>query len=152
MTLTRAGLLFAVVQLGGVCGRIIWGSLAGRWIRPDRLLALLGLLTAGCLLITTMMSLSWPLWQMLILGLVLGASSFGWNGVFLSEVARLAPEGKAGDITGGVQFLMYGGVVVVPPCFGFIVTLWQSYTIAFTVISVLAILIAVYLFVFRQVR
>jgi MFS family permease len=152
MALTRAGFLFAVLQLGGVCGRIIWGSLAGRWMAPNQLLAVLGLLTAICLVITTVITLSWPWWQLAILGFVLGASSFGWNGVFLSEVARLAPEGKAGEITGGVQFVMFGGVVVVPPCFSLIVTLSQSYTIAFNAVAFMAVLIAGYLLVFRQLR
>jgi hypothetical protein len=102
--------------------------------------------------ITTVITLSWPWWQLAILGFVLGASSFGWNGVFLSEVARLAPEGKAGEITGGVQFVMFGGVVVVPPCFSLIVTLSQSYTIAFNAVAFMAVLIAGYLLVFRQLR
>jgi MFS family permease len=151
MALTQAGLLFAVVQLGGVCGRIIWGSLAGRWLTPAQALAALGLLTAGCLIITTVMTLNWPWWQMALLGFVLGASSFGWNGVFLSEVARLAPEGKAGDITGGVQFTMFGGVVVVPPCFSLIVTLGQSYAMAFVAVAVIVMMVVGYLLVFRRV-
>ena len=139
MTLSQAGSAFAFVQMGGIGGRLLWGSLAGRWINPRRLLALIGLLTAASLFATTLIQPDWPFLLLAVQGLVLGASSFGWNGVFLSEAASLAPAGRAGDTTGGVQFIMFGGVVVVPPLFGLLAGVSGSYAIAFYAVAAVAL-------------
>jgi len=102
-------------------------------------------LSAACLAITAALSPEWPLAIVMVLGFVLGASSFGWVGIFLSEIAGLAPEGKASEATGGVQFVYFSGVVVIPPCFGAIINLTGSYATAFLAIAGLATGAAVYL-------
>jgi len=142
MPLTLAGSAFAFVQLGGIGGRLSWGALAGRWIAARRLLALIGLLTTASLYTTTLIDVSWSFPLLAVQGLILGASSFGWNGVFLSEAASLAPEGHASDTTGGVQFIMFGGIVVVPPLFGLLVGTSGSYVLAFYAVSAIALVAA----------
>ena len=151
MTLAQAGSAFAFVQLGGIGGRLLWGFLAGRWINPRYLLAMIGLLTTLSLYTTTLIQADWPFVLLALHGLVLGASSFGWNGVFLSEAASLAPEGRASDTTGGVQFIMFGGVVVLPPIFGLLVGISGSYSVAFTAVTAVA-LTAVCFLVLGQTR
>lgn len=145
MSLVKAGLIFAFVQFGAVFGRIFWGVIAERILSTRTLLVCLGGLTAACLAITAALTPTWPLTIVMVLGFVLGASSFGWVGIFLSEIAHLAPETKASEATGGVQFVYFGGVVVVPPCFGAIVNLSGSYTIAFLIIAAVATGAAIYL-------
>ena len=46
-----------------------------------------------------------------------GATAIGWNGVQLAEVARHAPPGEAGAMTGATGFVTFSGVVVGPPLF-----------------------------------
>ena len=41
-----------------------------------------------------------------------GATAVGWNGVFLAEIASLAPRDRIGDATGGSAFFTFLGVVV----------------------------------------
>ena len=48
------------------------------------------------------------------LAFFLGFNAFGWNGVMLSQIATLAPSGRVADATGGMQFVMFGGIVVFP--------------------------------------
>ncbi|MFQ5760565.1 MAG: MFS transporter [Acidiferrobacterales bacterium] len=145
MPLVKAGLLFAFVLFGAVFGRVFWGVVAERIVSTRTLLVCVGGLSAVCLVITAALTPAWPLAIVMVLGFVLGASSFGWVGIFLSEIADLAPEGKASEATGGVQFVYFGGVVVVPPCFGAIINLTGSYTIAFLTIAGLATGAAIYL-------
>ncbi|TDJ72149.1 MAG: MFS transporter [Proteobacteria bacterium] len=145
MPLVKAGLIFALVQFGAVFGRVFWGVVAARTLSTRTLLVCLGGLSAACLAITAALSPEWPLAIVMVLGFVLGASSFGWVGIFLSEIAGLAPEGKASEATGGVQFVYFSGVVVVPPCFGAIINLTGSYATAFLAIAGLATGAAVYL-------
>ncbi|MFQ6024473.1 MAG: MFS transporter, partial [Acidiferrobacterales bacterium] len=145
MSLVQAGLVFAYVQTGGIFGRILWGIIADRWLSTRMLLVGLGLLIAVCLVATASFTPGWPLAVIMAVGFVLGASSFGWVGIYLSEIAKLAPEGKVGEATGGTQFIYFGGVVVVPPCFGALVNLTGSYTFAFFVIAALAMVNSFYL-------
>ena len=145
MSLAQAGSAFAFVQIGGIAGRIVWGWLAGRWFAPRTLLAVIGFLTALNLVTTTLVHADWPFVLIALQGLILGASSFGWNGVFLSEAASLAPEGRAGDTTGGVQFIMFGGVVVVPPMFGLLAGLSGSYALAFYAVATVALAAVIFL-------
>jgi hypothetical protein len=72
--------------------------------------------------------------------MALGAAAVGWNGVFLAEVARQAPPGKASAATGGVLTCTFLGVVLGPPAFGAIVSLLGSYRTAFILIAMPALL------------
>jgi MFS family permease len=139
MSLVLAGTVFACLQAGGFAGRLIWGGVASRLGSPRSVLVAIGLVTAACLVVTPFMDSSWPLLGVIGLATLLGASSLGWNGVLLSEVATHAPEGLAVDATAGMQVVMFGGITVVPPLFGFLVMGTQSFTAAFVTVAVLAV-------------
>jgi hypothetical protein len=81
----------------------------------------------------------WPLVAVIALAALLGATSLGWNGVLLSEVATHAPEGLAVDATAGMQVVMFGGITVFPPLFGYLVMRTDSFTGAFLAVAVLAL-------------
>jgi sugar phosphate permease len=144
MSLVEAGLVFAFVQTGGIAGRVLWGTLAERWLGTRALLAVLGLLIAACLLTAAAFTIDWPRIFIAGVGFVLGACSYGWVGIYLSEVASLAPEGRVGDATGGAQFVHFSGAAVIPPAFGAIVTLLNSFAAAFVVIAAVATLAGLY--------
>jgi len=69
----------------------------------------------------------WPLWTLFAFALALGVTAVGWNGVFLAELTRLAPQGRIGDVTGGSSFFTFLGVVVTPPLFHLVLGLTSSY-------------------------
>jgi len=97
LSLTMAGLVLATAQAGGLVGRILWGAVASHGVRPRHIVALLGL---GMALAATATALAGPWLPMpLLAGLALlfGLTASGWNGVFLAEVARLAPPGRGGE-------------------------------------------------------
>jgi MFS family permease len=143
--LVRAGLVFALLQLAGVCGRVLLGAVAGRLVPARRILVILGLLIASGLVMMAVITPQWSLVFIIAVAVVLGASSLGWNGVNLSEIASRAPEGKISEATGGVQFVMFAGIVVIPPLFGMTVNLTESYAIAFLLLALLAVIGSLYL-------
>ncbi|MFO1350661.1 MAG: MFS transporter [Gammaproteobacteria bacterium] len=49
MDLVHAGWIFAAVQAGGICGRLLWARWRAAWLRHDSCLCAVGLLTACCL-------------------------------------------------------------------------------------------------------
>jgi MFS family permease len=126
-----AGIGMTVANLGGVAGRIAWGVVSDRWLAARRTLQALGLLmTAGCLLLAALTP-HWPALVVYAACAMLGATAIGWNGVFLAEVARRAPPGRAGAATGGSLFVTFVGSVVWPPLFGLLQRVSGSYSLCF---------------------
>jgi MFS family permease len=136
-SLVAAGLIFSAAQIAGVLGRVIWGAVADRILDPRRVLAILGMTMALCGAAASSFSAPWPLWAVLGICLLYGATAVGWNGVFLSEVARLAPDGRVAIVTGGTQFFTFAGVFIGPPVFGAVAAAAGSYAAGFALIAAL---------------
>ena len=135
LSLIQAGVTMAAAQAGGIVGRIIWGTIADRWIVPNRMFGILGLMMTAGAGLTASFSSAWSTPELLAVCALFGASALGWNGVHLAQVARLAPVGKAGPATGGSVFFFFFGVVAGPPLFGAIVGAGFGYPAAFLVLS-----------------
>lgn len=150
MTLVDAGLLFAVVQAGAVFGRIFWGGVAGPTVSSTVVLVVLGVVMGGSLAAVAAMTPDWPLAIIVALSFLLGLSSFGWNGVLLSDVANLAPRGRLGEATGGAQFVMFGGVAVLPTLVGLMISVTGGYVVPFTVTGGIAMAMGIYLLAARK--
>ncbi len=138
MTLLNAGLVLAAMQLGGILGRLVWGASAERLLRSTTTLAVIGSLTGASMLLTAHIGTSWPYAWIMLLSLLLGFSAFGWNGVVLSKIATLAPARRSADATGGMQFVMFGGVVIFPSLFALLIGVTGGYRIPFYLLAVVA--------------
>lgn len=134
--LVAAGFVLAVSQVGAVVGRIGWGYAADRWFGARRMLALLALLMIVSSLATASLHAQWPPLLTLVVLTVFGASAVGWNGVYLAEVARRAPEGMAGVATGGTLAFTFLGVVIGPVLFGAVSGAFGSYRAGFVALAV----------------
>jgi len=126
-SLVVAGVVLSTAQVGGVVGRVLWGYMADRWLGPRRMLAALAVLMALCCAITAALQVGGPLVLVLVLMAAFGASATGWNGVYLAEVARLAPAGQASAATGGALSVTFLGVVLGPVLFGTLSGAFDSY-------------------------
>jgi MFS family permease len=141
-----AGAVLATAMAAGIIGRIAWGVVADNWVKPRALLGLLGVtMSAGAVLTAAFMD-TWPLVALFAVSLVYGATAIGWNGVYLSEVVRIAPPDKAGAATGASLAMTYTGVVALPMLFWLIVTLSDSYAAAYVSAAFLTFWRASYLF------
>ncbi len=135
ISLVVAGAVMAVAQGGGIVGRIVFGWVADRLLSPSRLLALLGLGMAIASTATGLVSESWPLVAVFAVATMLGTTGLSWNGVYLAEVARLAPAGAAGAATGGALSVTFVGIVLGPALFSLVVSLSDSYALAFALVA-----------------
>jgi MFS family permease len=127
LSLVLAGMVMAASQLTSVAARIAWGAFADRIATRRATLGLLGLgmgLSAAAALFATP---DWPLWALFAFAMAFGATAVGWNGVFLAEIARLAPRERISDATGGSAFFTFLGVVLTPPLFHLVLHLTASY-------------------------
>ncbi|MGH8681581.1 MAG: MFS transporter [Burkholderiales bacterium] len=141
-SLVTAGLVYALAHGSGIVGRIAWGAVADRWVPPRAMLAALGAVSAACGLLTAAFSSAWPLALVVAVGMLYAASAVGWNGVYLAEVARCAPPGQVGTVTGGTQFFTFGGAVAGPPLFAGAVSATGSYAWAFALFAIPPLLVA----------
>jgi MFS family permease len=144
-TLVEAGLMLAVATTAGIVGRIAWGAAADRSGRPAAVLGLVGLAMAAAAGAMAISSPDWPRAAMIVLCAAFGGTAIGWNGVYLAEVAREAPEGKTVEATGGALFFTFFGVLITPPLFAAIVEGGGSYSMAFAVVAVPPLLCGLWL-------
>lgn len=134
-SLVKAGLVFSVAQAMGVVSRPVWGVVADRLNASRLLLSGLGVAMGLCGAAAAMFSPSLPLAVIVAVCAIYGASAIGWNGIYLAEVARLAPEGKVGLCTGGALMFTFSGALAGPPLFGAIVGVTGSYALGFAVFA-----------------
>src|SRR5437867_4470407 len=118
-------------NVGGIVGRISWGAAADRWVTPRRMLGIFGIVAGCCGLATATFDTSWPRLALFGVCTLFGATAIGWNGVQLAEIARHAPPGQAGAVTGAAGFVTFAGVVIGPPVFAALVATTGSYGVGF---------------------
>jgi MFS family permease len=144
-SLVSAGLVLTVANVAGVVGRIMWGGFADFHLAPRELLGWLGLAAGACAFATAGFGPGWPMAAILATAALFGATAIGWNGVMLSEVARLAPAKRVGAITGAFGFVTFGGVMGGPPVFALISAVTGDYRYGFVTFGGLAVASGVWL-------
>jgi MFS family permease len=138
-SLVAAGLALTVANVGGIVGRIVWGAVADHFVPPRTMLGLLGIASGLCAYATASFDASWGSGAMLAVCAVFGGTAIGWNGVQLSQVARHAPRGQAGSVTGAAGFITFTGVVVGPPLFALLAGATGSYRVGFAAFGTLSL-------------
>lgn len=136
LTLVLAGAVMAVSQAASVVGRIVWGALADRALGRRRMLGLLGVAMGVSAMATLSAGPHWPHWVLFAYAAVFGATAVGWNGVFLAEIARVAPQGQVSQATGGCLFYTFLGVVLTPLAFNLVLALGGDYALAYALLGV----------------
>jgi predicted MFS family arabinose efflux permease len=140
MTLATAGILLAVAQIGGLVARIGMGF-AVEWAGAARpVLLALGLLMTVSAVAVASFTLGWGWPGMLVAAALFGVSASGWNGIFYAEVARLAPDGRAAEATGGAQFVAFAGLITGPLLFGLVAKLTGTLAAGYLTLAVLTLL------------
>ncbi|GIX09163.1 MFS transporter [Elioraea sp.] len=143
-SLAAAGGLFSLGTLVAIPGRILWGWLGGRYVAPRRLLAGIGFGTAAAFAALALLPVSAS--DALVLAAIVlnSATVMAFHGLMLAEVARLAPPGRAGPVTGGVLFFAQIGQIVLPPLFG-LLAVAAGYAAAWLVFALPALVMGAWL-------
>ncbi len=115
--LIEAGIVLAALQVSGMGARIFWGWTTDRIRDGTLVLILIALAAAVCGLATGALSAGAPAVAAYAVFVVFGATAVAWNGVFLAEIARLAPRGVVGGVTGACMVHTFMGVMVGPAAF-----------------------------------
>ena len=139
LSVAVAGAALSVAMVGGVLGRLFWGVLADFGFPSRGVLGFLGVMMAVCAALVTFIDNSWSMGVIYVLAFLYGASAVGWNGVYLAEVALIAPPGQAGSATGASLAMTYSGVVVLPSLFWISHAIADSYVPGFLIVGAMAL-------------
>lgn len=135
-SLLAAGVVLSAMQFAGMVGRILWGAVSDARLGPRKTLAVQAVVMAGgCLATSLFHSDTSPVWIYVVL-IVFGSSAVGWTGVYLAEVARLAPAGKVSIATGGALSFTFFGVVFWTPLFGFVANASGGYAVPYLLLCI----------------
>jgi MFS family permease len=140
MTLGYSAFALAAAQLASVIARPFWGWLGDRTGEPGRLLGALGIAAGcACCLLGTMPPDA-SAFRVIATVMFCGLTAVGWNGVFFAELVRHAELSEVATLTGGVQFMTFGGAMTGPVLFALSISLGASYATTFIMLSVLPVI------------
>ena len=129
--LSLAGGLFATLSIAAAISRVALGWLSDRLGRARGVLVALSVAASVTCAVVATFTNEWSFAAMLLACAFAGVGSGGWYGVFLAEIARLAPAERVGVATGGALFFLYAAICVGPLVFTATVSILGDYPSAF---------------------
>lgn len=138
--LVQAGIVLSALQVAGVMGRVSWGGVADWLGDGNKVLLGVALIAASAGVMTTFLEAGGSTIMVYVVLCLFGLSAIGWNGVFMAEVARLAPEGRASNATGGALVPTYTGVMIGPAVFVGLQAVTGTYTASFGIFAAVSLI------------
>ncbi len=143
-SLTFAGALYAALLASSVAGRIVLGFVADWAGSPRQVLKGLAILSVMSSLLIAAISPDWSTALVFAVVLFVGFSIATWNGLYLAEIAILAPD-TVSEATAATTFFVFSTYMVTPPIAGMIISVF-GYRAVFLVTACVAVTSAVILF------
>jgi MFS transporter, ACS family, hexuronate transporter len=130
LTVTAAGVFLAITNVGGVAGKLFFGTLSDRILGGSRRKPLL---IAGSIMLvmTLVMQVITPgisYWVLALVFAVFGFSAIGWGGLNLILVSEFSRKESMGLAMGYSLMILMIGNIVGPPMFGYIIDTTGSYS------------------------
>jgi len=114
--LVAVGSAFSSGLVVSVFARMLWGWAADRF-RPRYVLAALGLGMSASAITASLLGPAWPYIAIVALAVAFGSTATAWQGVYLAEVAHLAPKDRVADATAGSMSITFFAAVIGPGAF-----------------------------------
>jgi predicted MFS family arabinose efflux permease len=151
LSVPLAGLILAVAQVGGACGRILFGALSD-WLGGRRDVVLMAAALGATLLACSLAALPRDVSVLVLLPLwlAMGVAMVGWNALMLTWAGERVSLGNAGAAMGLTTSAILFGATFSAPVFGLIVQASGTYRAAWLTLA--AILCAAALLLWTQVR
>ena len=144
-SLEMAGLIFAVMQAGGVIGRIALGWIADYARSSTATLLIAAVVSALSSVLLGLSTNAWPLWSMILLSFVAGGSVASWNGVQIAEVARRSLPEMISETAAGASILVNLSNILAPAAFAAFVATTGRYDYAFAGVGACTLLAIAFL-------
>ncbi len=135
MPLAQAGFAYACMQFAGVFARVFLGWLADRTGRAAYNLMVQAFVAAVALALFTLLPDQPATWFAAAMAGGVGFVGASWNGIYMAEVARLAPDDRIAEATSSSAVVTFLGYVIGPSLFSAIVTLTGGWDTAFMFVA-----------------
>ena len=134
-TLVEAGYAYACMQGGALVGRLVLGFSADR--AGDAMRNILGQAWACVALILLWATLPLPTGAIyvLVLAFLVGVMAASWNGLVLSEIARIAPPERVVEAASGSTMVSFGGYVLGPALFSLAVSGFGGWFVPYLLVA-----------------
>ncbi|PPA70305.1 MFS transporter [Jeotgalibacillus proteolyticus] len=125
-----AGTMFVLSEAGGSFGRIVWGTVSDKFFGGRRapVMFILTLMAFAGSLSMLLLTPETPVWVLAVVIFLLGFAVSGFNGLWMNIATELTPPQTAGLASGFSLTIGSMGVIIIPPVFGWIADLNQSFT------------------------
>ncbi len=134
-SLSQAGAYVAVLLSSSAVARIGFGWLADRTGNGLSLLGFLSLGSACALMLLTWMTRESNVATVTGCMMLVGATTMGWNGVHMAELARVSPRDSVGEVTSGANLFGFVGSICGPLAFAALIGATGSFAWAYIGIS-----------------
>lgn len=134
--------LLVAAQIAGAAGRILWGVWSDRLFggRRKPALILANLLAALGALVIGWLPLHTPLWLIAPLVVVYAFNTLGWHGNWVALLVEIGGSARQGRTVSQGMSIMYPGIIVLPPLFGWFVDRTHSWSGAWSLLSLVMLL------------
>jgi len=135
LDLRTAGVVYACLQFSGVFARVFLGWLADRTGRPVHNLTAQAFAAALVVAVYATLPVQPAFaWAAGLAG-VTGFLAASWNGIYMAEVARLAPADQIAEVTSSSTVVTFLGYVSGPTIFSLLVTATGQYRLPFLLVA-----------------
>ncbi|MGE5254067.1 MAG: MFS transporter, partial [Planctomycetaceae bacterium] len=147
-----AGFFLALVQGGGIAGRIGWGLvsdfLAGG--RRKSILCIIGIIAVVQLFLLGRVGPGIPAGLLVFFIILLGSTTIGYHGVLFGLMGEIVRKEVVGLATGFSLTITFLGIVLYPPLFGYLVDRLGSYSPAWDMLALSWVVALAILILFVQ--
>lgn len=133
-SLAQAGFYMSVLLAASTVARIFFGWLADRLGSGLLLLSVLALGAGGSILLLVWSAAASP-WLIYGCMALVGATSMGWNGVHMAELARASPAALIGEVTSGASLFGFVGSICGPLVFAVVTSRTGGFTWPFALVA-----------------
>ena len=129
LSVVVAARLLAVLQLGGLLGRIGWGLISDRAGRALTMVVTGLLACVACLCMAWLEHRGTPLASLAGIAFLLGLSAMGWNALYIAVAAEAVPVHHAASAIGIGTAITFTGMFVGAPLYGLLADRSGGYTL-----------------------
>jgi MFS family permease len=134
LSLALAGTIYSTMQVSAFAGRVLVGFIADRLGSTRLMLILMAVASSCALVLLAQYDAEWPRPLLFASAGLTGISIATWNGLFLAEIAKVAPHDEVAEATASSTFFTFVAYMITPPLFGALVW-FGDYAIAYYCIA-----------------
>jgi len=119
-SLIMSGSFLAMLMIGAAAGRIFWGLLSDHIFQGRRkpVLLMISAFSFASVAVLACWINGWPDWLLMIVVIVIGMSSVGWNAIGLVTVSEISDKEKTASSVGLASTIAWTGLFIGPIAFG----------------------------------